>query len=1700
MIAEPLDGELLLDRLSSGVESLTLSEGVWELDTLELDGLVLLEGADLRVANASVSGGVTLASGASLDTTSPNAGEEGHLDVGGDLVLGDGATYLGERVAVGGDLTLEPGAVLGVSRTDRPGTLSTLDLAVTGTLHVREGARIDLDGRGYPERWRGPDYRRGSRGERCHGGRGGTSEACEYGGYRDARFAGSGGYYDDARGGGYAHVRAGTLIVDGIVSANATGSRRYGAAGGGLRLEADHVGGAPGGTISANGADTYEPGAGGRISVRADSDDYAGSIEARAGTDTSGAVGGTGAGTVYREIGGSAGELIVDNGGQAAGTGSTEVRSVGRHAVASAVALGDGRWELTRAHLAERFEGDLVQGGETGMIGYHLVELAERTKLDISLENARHARIRIYRNDGALEAADRVQSFHRYSYTSGSSTFTLDAGRYIVSVADYTIGEQDAVDGYTNGGVSSSNYPLGEYELDIVEHPHWPTSEEANGGYGLQGLRVSLDADDEAAELHTVLSNGAHTLIVASERDLADAVGREMIGVHELEWLAVRAGASLSFGEDRLHLTRDDSLELDAGSTLQTAELSTRALRGLLAHSFDGVVHPRTLGDETLSLTLGGGAWRIDSLRIGELVLADGASLDVPDLTLTGDLTLQGSSTLTTRELVAGGDVAIESGATLGGTAADVAARRIDTVALNVTGTLHVHAGATIDVDGLGYPEGYAGPNHTDRDRAGLRCHGGRTVSATACEHGGYRRAEHAGSGGDSGGGAGGGHLVIRADTLLVDGLISANGDNDSTYSAAGGGVDIEARSIGGGSAGVIRANGGASTRPGSGGRVSLAVAVDAYAGDVQAQSGVDTDLGDGERSSGAGTVFWREVDGAGRLVVDNGGQGSVARGTSTRAVGRHVVGAVESLGENLWRIHPSAANHRFEGVLAASGALGSIAYHELEVPEGTPMRVDLAREFRSDDDVVVYRDDGDLGVDDEILRFNLYGSRLSRTFELDAGRYIVALARWTTPAAQFVAGYPNAGVSHVRTSSAGGYELAITQQGIWTPSDADGDGVGLRGLQVSLDARDGTSPLRTIVSNDALSIVVESDEDLGEIVGNDMVGVHRLSELEVRGGASLSFGNDRVSVSGLSSDAIAAGTELSVGSFDGATYARLGTHPQQGTIDQDRLSIAAELALGAGTWTFGDVDVRSLTLGDGATLLADSVRVAEDLSMESGARLSTELPGEASGAASALRVEVGDELRVALGAHIDLDGRGYASDDGPTVSAAYYRCHGGRTHERAECEYGRHDAVGFAGAGGAGAGLRGGGFALIDAGSMIVDGRISADAVDSAGALGAGAGGGLRVVADRFSGSGEISADGGSGALPGAGGRVALELGDTSAAHAVEVRAAAGTDTDLSDGVSAGAGTVFVGASGGVGDLRVDNAAQRSLAHGTTLPSIGRHVVARAERLDEARWTVERVAYASRSIRARAESETDLLFHPFAPEAHTSLDIRLDSDAWWDQEVRVFRRSDATTLGERVSSAFSGAPDESGVVESRFDLPAGDYVVVAAWTVMLDSEIVAAFDGDLAPDRAEVDEEEGEGADTYGMRIEERAPWRADGGRLVGLWIDLDPGDEDGPLHRVVSATASTLTIESADDLSDRVGRAFVGVRRFGTLRVLDGAWLDLGSDRVIITAPGGLDVSSGATLSVGELDEATRQGLLESPQGGTILLEGARLEQRAE
>ncbi len=153
-----------------------------------------------------------------------------------------------------------------------------------------------------------------------------------------------------------------------------------------------------------------------------------------------------------------------------------------------------------------------------------------------------------------------------------------------------------------------------------------------------------------------------------------------------------------------------------------------------------------------------------------------------------------------------------------------------ESLSIEVTGTLTIDEGATIDVTARGFNRQVTYPGETNASGGGGGSHIGRGGSSSGSTYGSIYRPQESGAGGahTGDGDRGGGVVRIKADDLVLNGVIRANGQGVTGYYTRGGaGGSVWITLTGGISGdGLVEARGGASENgnQGSGGGGAIAI------------------------------------------------------------------------------------------------------------------------------------------------------------------------------------------------------------------------------------------------------------------------------------------------------------------------------------------------------------------------------------------------------------------------------------------------------------------------------------------------------------------------------------------------------------------------------------------------------------------------------------------------------------------------------------------------------------------------------------------------------------------------------------------------------------------------------------------------------------------------------------------------------------
>jgi RHS repeat-associated protein len=470
-------------------------------------------------------------------------------------------------------------------------------------------------------------------------------------------------------------------------------------------------------------------------------------------------------------------------------------------------------------------------------------------------------RIALYYDDisGFNIANITVYGGDGYYKDGAAGTFYLKGN--IQSVGDLIVDNRGVItDGYSTPlrsigtGISDSLIYSPTTGQSTLTDPDatWPVPDPATGALGLIGLTLNPNTNQaEPRDTFEVLNNTATTITVNGDMTTAATVGDSYIGEYTFDNLYIRGQATLSTEDDVyvLGTVEVDNATLRAHSLKLTDSLQLQATDATIE-----VVEPLFDGHATVTL--------------------DGDTLTVNNISGMNTLQLTNSAVVNSFSLIP----------------------------LDITvNTLIIDATSSIDLTGKGYAPGYTLGNTTDGastyysggSYGGLGGNGTYGPGGVSNEvYGDYRDPNEMGSGGGhiTYATSGGGLTRIIADTITLNGAISANGEDGASIACgSGGGVRIDVGTLSG--SGTISADGGnhgsAGWYPGAGGgggRIAL------YYDDISGFNIANITVygGDGYyKDGGAGTVYLKSTTQShGDLIVDNRGVITDGYSTPLRAIG----------------------------------------------------------------------------------------------------------------------------------------------------------------------------------------------------------------------------------------------------------------------------------------------------------------------------------------------------------------------------------------------------------------------------------------------------------------------------------------------------------------------------------------------------------------------------------------------------------------------------------------------------------------------------------------------------------------------------------------------------------------------------------------------------------------------------------------------
>jgi hypothetical protein len=739
---------------------------------------------------------------------------------------------------------------------------------------IETGASIDLNGAGDAARQgsgAGGTYGSssvtygGGAGHGGYGGSGGYPTASAFGGSSygmptQPTTWGSGGggnlYGTNVGGAGGGELRLNVsreLEINGSISANGltgTAAGGGGGSGGSLWLSAGSLSGA--GSISVNGGAGGMPtgggGAGGRIVIDTPTNLFAGVLAATGGTGTNNG----GAGTVYYGPQGGVPRLVIDNGG---------LKGTNTPATISGVALtiiGGAR-----ATFGDQVFSSLFIGSNSAAVVPSYQKPSTRS---FNVQG-----------DMIIEATGRIDA-DGAGYPSGSG-ISAGAGRSAYS-GNFYYGGGGGHAGY--GGAGSIVAAFGGMAYDNALDPGFPGSGGGGSSYytgGSGGGAIRILVEGMAVIDGDLTANGTPAQAAYAGGGAGGTINlttTELTGSGRI--LANGGSGFLPYG--------------GGGSggciKLQFTAPRTNTFSGLIAAMGGAGYSPGAAG--TVAIRQYTSNLPID-LFVGNAE-PNATNTVLNGLISTVNLRLApGARVALGSGLQAFSSLLVQSNATL------ITSPYPSGTSLRVNGNATIEQGGRIFADGTGYP-GNNGPGRglyggtTNSGGGGFGGAGGSGANvyspggkgAPGGPANGSALASYGtvawGSGGgtyynNTNGGAGGGYIGMWVTgTLLVDGMISANGS--SPYIPAGylpgggsgGAVFLSAGTLTG--TGAISANGGNSfpgCGGGGGGRISISCTSNRFTGTISAFGGL------GAQNGGAGTIYLKELrSGSEQLLMANGG------------------------------------------------------------------------------------------------------------------------------------------------------------------------------------------------------------------------------------------------------------------------------------------------------------------------------------------------------------------------------------------------------------------------------------------------------------------------------------------------------------------------------------------------------------------------------------------------------------------------------------------------------------------------------------------------------------------------------------------------------------------------------------------------------------------------------------------------------------
>jgi len=635
---------------------------------------------------------------------------------------------------------------------------------------------------------------------------------------------------------------------------------------------------------------------------------------------------------------------------------------------------------------------------------------------------------------------------------------------------------------------------------------------------------------------------------------------------------------------------------------------------------------------------------------------------------------------------------------------------------------------------------------------------------------------------------AGGGALAIKVPELIVNGALSANGQDIPAdgygayfYSAgAGGSLHLQVGALSG--SGTIRANGGNATlayeRAGAGGRLAIhyeSISAGTLADlDLEAKPGT-TVSSPASYAAAPGTVFTKSTGQLfGDLRIEDGGHGHAHQTTTLRSVGSHIItgiAPVEGQADRYKVTVGATPNWPLPGTgldrLGLKGLFISLdsnpdnTLHEI-LDNGSNYLI-----IESSQDI-----SGNVGA-------TLRGIIRLDTLTVSENGHLVTNDLLYADRFEISSPINVADVPHLMAPKQIYNDLLVENESIFTVAD---------------------------IETGSLKITNGSFISRGEIVVKN-------GDLVVSG------------TSNLEAESLTVERNLTI-------EGKANLSAKEITVQGDLLLSGAELevAVAQGVNVYGDVAlVRDVNNIGSILTVPDADSTAQKI--------------------FALQMDITGKLTIGDGSRIDLTGKGYPMRK--TIGFQESTNYQGGTHagmggsSTVDTTYGDFNRILFAGGGGYYS--AGGGLIHLHAGNIELQGSAAIRANGQTALDGTGAGGGIRIDTNTLAGTGFIEAQGGgtSNSSSGAGGRIRIAYNasiDGGLLEAEHISARAGQQTTVnSPAYVGGAGTVEVrNKISGVSRLIVDNGLAGQTTQWTPVRIVGQHEIVGVENLADARLRVE--------------------------------------------------------------------------------------------------------------------------------------------------------------------------------------------------------------------------------------------------------------------